>query len=511
MSQLWITFFFLSSSFQTCIRFTTGAMEIDYSLSMRWWVSIAMIFLLQWTTVGQVTIVIESLPEATPPEDTIFISGTFNDWAVNDPAFMMSKRPNGQLFISLQVFDTSQEFKFTRGSWMKVETDNKNEYLPNRVLQDSQRLLTISIANWQDLGGARRIPRIIFYYFAIAFQCAVLLLLVRRLKKTDVHKVRVIHKLNLLLLLYFVGVVLYFQVNLIYQTYITLLAQTLLFFWPPIFYELLKVFSDLEERHALRPIHYLPVILVAAVSILRLFNVDMLAFLTLPWKGHLSWEIYLYKLTGSLVLMIYLIIGWTKCSVRLRSTNRPEVSFLWLVILVNLLIAVVILLEIALTATGSMITLNVDHTLVLMALSLIVLLETYYVWKHPEMLREMTISAPVEGLEEVAHQISTIMATDKVYRNPELSVAELSKLLGVQKHIISRALNDHFHKNFRDYVNEYRIKEFIDLAKSGKLEQFTYLALAHEVGFNSKSTFNLAFKKYTSETPRDFFKSQVFK
>ncbi len=87
------------------------------------------------------------------------------------------------------------------------------------------------------------------------------------------------------------------------------------------------------------------------------------------------------------------------------------------------------------------------------------------------------------------------MEIEKVYRDAELSINNLSEMLDTKSHILSKVLNTHHHKSFRDFVNSYRIKEFIYLAENGELEKYTFLGLAYEVGFNSKSTFNLAFKK----------------
>jgi AraC-like DNA-binding protein len=478
---------------------------------MRWWISFVFAIFFVSAAWGQVTVVIESLPEATPPEDTIYISGSFNDWAVSDPVYMMRKKPNGQLSISLPKFDTPQEFKFTRGSWMKVETNSQNQYLPNRVLLPEQDTSLITIVNWQDLGGARSTPWVAFYYFAIAFQCIVLLFLVRRIKKGDNQKIGVIKMLTILLLLFFGGAVLFFQINLIAQTYIVLLAQVIFFLWPPTVYRIIRVFSGAKISSVPGWIHYVPVILVAGLSVMRMYDLDILAFLVLPWKVHLSWEVFLYKVIGSIFLLFYLILGWSRSTISYKKVSKPEVSFLLLVVAVNVLIVVLNLQEVALVSMNSFFILKVDHSILLVVLSLIVLVETYYVWRYPEMLKEVTINQPFEGIDKVAEQITAIMQQEKVYRNPDLSVAELSELLGVQKHLISKTLNDHFHKNFRDFVNEYRINEFIDHARSGKLEQYTYLALAHEVGFNSKSTFNLAFKKFTNESPRDFFKTMKVK
>jgi AraC-like DNA-binding protein len=72
---------------------------------------------------------------------------------------------------------------------------------------------------------------------------------------------------------------------------------------------------------------------------------------------------------------------------------------------------------------------------------------------------------------------------------------------------MSKIINECYQQNFRDFVNRYRVEEFIELARQDTNKKYTFLALANEVGFNSKSTFNVAFKKVFQQSPRDFFKA----
>ena len=87
-----------------------------------------------------------------------------------------------------------------------------------------------------------------------------------------------------------------------------------------------------------------------------------------------------------------------------------------------------------------------------------------------------------------------------------MSLADLADMLELKVYVLSKVFNEHYRKNFRDFINEYRVNEFIRLSKQESQKNYTFLALALEVGFNSKSTFNLAFKKVTNQSPRDFLR-----
>jgi AraC-like DNA-binding protein len=67
-------------------------------------------------------------------------------------------------------------------------------------------------------------------------------------------------------------------------------------------------------------------------------------------------------------------------------------------------------------------------------------------------------------------------------------------------------LNEHLNKSFTDFINELRIevsKEY--LVTKGNL---TIESIGYESGFNSKSTFFKAFKKFTGITPLQYQKTK---
>ena len=67
-----------------------------------------------------------------------------------------------------------------------------------------------------------------------------------------------------------------------------------------------------------------------------------------------------------------------------------------------------------------------------------------------------------------------------------------------------KLINDNLHKNFTDYINEYRIEEAKQLIQDNSL--YTIEAIGNQSGFNSKSAFYKAFKKITNTTPAKFKK-----
>jgi AraC-like DNA-binding protein len=86
-----------------------------------------------------------------------------------------------------------------------------------------------------------------------------------------------------------------------------------------------------------------------------------------------------------------------------------------------------------------------------------------------------------------------------------LSLRSLSDHTNISTNYISQVINQKTDSHFFDYINRFRI----DAAKEQlamKDEKTTVLDIAYNVGFNSKSTFNTAFKRHTDLTPTEYRK-----
>lgn len=98
------------------------------------------------------------------------------------------------------------------------------------------------------------------------------------------------------------------------------------------------------------------------------------------------------------------------------------------------------------------------------------------------------------------------MATDKPYLDPKLTLSGLANQLEMSPNQLSQIINQQEAVNFHDFVNRFRVDEFIGRATSNN--SFSLLAHALDSGFNSKSSFNSIFKKHKGMTPSHFLKSE---
>ncbi len=111
-----------------------------------------------------------------------------------------------------------------------------------------------------------------------------------------------------------------------------------------------------------------------------------------------------------------------------------------------------------------------------------------------------------EDMHRMLKRLLEFMDTDKPFLNPELTIQELSGRVNIQKHHLTFIINNGLHKNFFNFVNEYRVEEFKKKAANTNYDHLTLLAIAFDSGFNSKSSFNNIFKNITGQTPSEYKK-----
>nr|WP_246615772.1 helix-turn-helix domain-containing protein [Aquimarina litoralis] len=98
------------------------------------------------------------------------------------------------------------------------------------------------------------------------------------------------------------------------------------------------------------------------------------------------------------------------------------------------------------------------------------------------------------------------MNEEKPYLDGAISLTTLAGSLNVNPKALSFVINEYLHKNFNHYINDWRIEEVKKRLNNEEYDKFKMLTIAFDCGFNSKSTFNLAFKKATGLSPSEYRK-----
>jgi len=105
-------------------------------------------------------------------------------------------------------------------------------------------------------------------------------------------------------------------------------------------------------------------------------------------------------------------------------------------------------------------------------------------------------------------KINDYMLQSEPFLNPELSLKQLATELKTPERLLSGVINQYSNQNFYDFINNFRIEKAKKLLAEDTLKKSTIQEIFYDSGFNSKSTFNLAFKKSTGITPTEFKKMQ---
>ena len=82
-----------------------------------------------------------------------------------------------------------------------------------------------------------------------------------------------------------------------------------------------------------------------------------------------------------------------------------------------------------------------------------------------------------------------------------LTLETVADRFGYEYHYLSRLLNKHYHINFRELINEYRVEAAKEMLLIGD-KKITDIAL--ECGFQSIRSFNYVFKQITGQTPKGY-------
>ncbi len=102
---------------------------------------------------------------------------------------------------------------------------------------------------------------------------------------------------------------------------------------------------------------------------------------------------------------------------------------------------------------------------------------------------------------ELAEALKQLMLNEKLYRESELKLETLAIKLGVAKHYVSQVINQYYKVNFFEYINMLRIEDAKQLLLDSDKKSMNIIEVAYTVGYNTKNTFNTAFRRIVGVTP----------
>lgn len=106
-------------------------------------------------------------------------------------------------------------------------------------------------------------------------------------------------------------------------------------------------------------------------------------------------------------------------------------------------------------------------------------------------------------------QLKDFMLLNKPFLDPFLNVESLAEQINQPSGELSLTINRKIGQHFFDFVNSYRINLAAEMLINESQQDKTILDILYEVGFNSKSSFNTAFKKHLLMTPSQYRKMHL--
>lgn len=305
------------------------------------------------------------------------------------------------------------------------------------------------------------------------------------------------------------------------------------FIYSPAIYLYAKVVSSNKKNFEPNSIlHFVPAVIILIASVIGFFifsNEEKLALLNLDVpKGVFIIIMRTIIPFYGITYIVLSLVEIKKYHHRLKE-NYSEIESLklnWLIYLIFAM-SLVWVLEfiqiILIDVVGK--PENIFYKYIYLAISFIMFLIVYKSLKQPQIFSEVSFNEEEdtselkndyenisynksglteEKIDEIASSLIIIMQNEKPFLKSNLSLSDLALLNGVSAHNLSEVINTKLKKTFYDFINHYRVEEVKKMLNDVKYENYSILSIGFEAGFNSKTSFNTIFKKFTGTTPSEF-------
>ncbi|MEM7185937.1 MAG: AraC family transcriptional regulator [Bacteroidota bacterium] len=301
----------------------------------------------------------------------------------------------------------------------------------------------------------------------------------------------------------------------------SLLVDTILYLFGPLLYVYVRrlLFKE-EESYFLPGYHFLPTVLFLIATGYYLIAYTPDAYLAHYRAGGL--DLFFALVTASVKLLnaayilasFMLVRRYKQSEKRVLSYHQNPVKYLnYFLVAVGLCLLAWVLSSLNYNLLDRYFT-YVDYNTVWVAIAIFMYVIGYYSLKQPELFR-MAMNPAVKQKKDrlspseatvLSQKLDQLMKVDKFYLKSDLTLKQTAEVLQTSSNNISWLLNNVYQTTFYDYINGFRIQEFVQKVENREHLTHTILALSYDVGFNSKSTFNKAFKLTMNNTPSEFIK-----
>lgn len=131
-------------------------------------------------------------------------------------------------------------------------------------------------------------------------------------------------------------------------------------------------------------------------------------------------------------------------------------------------------------------------------------LELMNIEKEKEKLKNKDGKYLEDKKEDIINKLEDLFENEKIYRSQDITMDTVASKLNTNRSYLSGIVNSYYKCNFKTIINRLRVKDARIFLVEDSYRNYTIEAIAHEVGFVSKSVFNTVFKNETGITPSIF-------
>jgi len=312
--------------------------------------------------------------------------------------------------------------------------------------------------------------------------------------------------------------------NFMFQViYLVDASETCNFLIGPMFY--LYVVAKLDETRLKKvSYHFMPALIYLAYSTLFLIQsievkynsylsqyhpeLDYIQNIAGDFRDPLSLKSFVNELT-ILSITIYLILA----IIRLFKSSRAErhdpnrkrlFSLLWIdSLFMFLILAIIIFVKLYFTHDLGDYIIIIAVTVFIYSISFKVIRESIFFHKGQFEKKYSKSVLDEDSKQKISDKIISYMEGEKYYLGKSPSLQDLAKKINTSPNYVSQVINEKLNLSFTELISRYRIEEAKKMLEDPYSNE-TVEGIAYSVGYSSKSTFHLAFKKFTGKTPAEY-------
>jgi AraC-like DNA-binding protein len=480
---------------------------------------------------------VRKIPDDLPKDLNIYAVGNFNNWNERDTTFKLERTETDLWQVDIPFSRDTLEYKYHRGNWIMVEAKPNGRAKANRKIitntwTDTYVNMDI-IDSWEDIHGGLATPYTLLLIIAAIFAIIVGVILFIKSGRSNKASGLMAFWLLILGVEIFARAIVFNRVAFQAMPKLFVVPGQLMYYCIPIYILFTKSFLELKLnwKPYVQYLLFIPGISYSLFLLISYYPMGKEEFIL--YIQDFKFEIIqtISTIAGFVfnAFMFYVIgtISGKRSLLKDKELIRQKKG------IINVLL-VFLLIAIALWGTTILLGLYFERLDALEQYRFVLHFLSDSMWfiiafggliigimtlSLPKVFSAVELNTAAKQIQIDEPSVSPLKVKNKgqlehilkymdesrPYLDSKLTLTSLAIQLDMSSHNLSKIINEEFNKNFNDFVNGYRIKEFKKIILEGEHPNLTLLSYGYMVGFNSKTSFNRSFKRITGQTPSDFF------